>query len=160
MTRALALGVGTLTLKLRQDKGFVPGDVIDGLVTLELGEPLEGSRLVVGVDARQRIVAPGPAIRRAVVWRLERGLVKATTFESLSKRFTLRLPADLDPVVPANAATLGLVTSRAAPKPVPLEWSVFAYLERPWAAAAKVRAPIEVALPRRRARPLVRAQVG
>src|SRR5688572_9420741 len=118
MTHVLTLGVGTLSLEL-DETAFVPGYMIEGLVRLVLSEPLEGSRLVVGVDARLRILAPDTtAIRRAVVWRVEKALVKATTLESLAKRFTLKLPPDLNPAVPANAATIGLV-GKARPKPVP-----------------------------------------
>ena len=138
-------GYPSPNLDVAREFCFSPGDTIEGLLHLELTEPLEGSRLVVGVDARQRIVAPvtgeGSAIRRAVLWRVEKALVKATSFESLRKRFSLKLPEGLAPKVPANAATLGLVGAggRSAARPLPLEWSVFAYLERPWASASKAR---------------------
>ncbi len=158
MLDLLGIGVGRLTLEL-DAVDFVLGDTIRGLAKLELSEPLEAKRLVVGVEASQRVVSTSQnsvGYHRDKVWRFEKQLKGEGTFSKLKSRFTLKLPEELRSSGQVPAGVLGdmaQVLSFFTPtKRFPLEWSVFAFLDRPWKVNVKAKVPITVSLPKVRAK--------
>jgi hypothetical protein len=146
----LGIGVGKLEITLdRVD--YHLGDTIKGTVTLELTEPLEAKRLVVGVEASQRVVSTGHnsvGYRRDKAWRFEKQLKGEGSFSKLKARFTLKLPEGLEQSGQLPDTLLGdmaQVMSFFTPtKRFPLEWSVFGFLDRPWKINVKAKVPITV----------------
>ncbi len=153
MLDVLGIGVGRLTLEL-DDVDFTLGDTIRGVAKLELTEPMDAKRLVVGVEASQRVVTSGAnsiGYRRDKVWRFEKQLKGEGTFSKLTARFTLKLPQELwssGQVPPGVLGDMAQVLSFFTPtKRFPLEWSVFGFLDRPWKVNVKANVPITVSMP-------------
>lgn len=154
MLDLLGIGVGRLTLEL-DEVDLVLGDTVRGLATLELTEPLEARRLVVGVEASQRVVSTsqnGIGYRRDKVWRFEKQLKGEGTFSKLKSRFSLKLPEELwssGQVPPGVLGDMAQVLSFfTKAKRFPLEWSVFGFLDRPWKVNVKASVPITVSMPK------------
>jgi len=154
MLDVLGIGVGRLTLELDGDVDFTLGDTLRGVARLELTEPTEAKRLVVGVEASQRVVTSGAntiGYRRDRVWRFEKQLKGEGTFSKLKARFTLKLPEEpwsSGQVPPGVLGDMAQVLSFFTPtKRFPLEWSVFGFLDRPWKVNVKASVPITVSMP-------------
>ena len=150
MLDILGIGVGRLTLEL-DGVDCTLGDTIRGTLKLELTEPLDAKRLVVGVEASQRVIstrADTIGYRRDTAWRFEKQLKGEGRFSKLTCRFTLKLPQHLEQSgqLPDNLlGDMAQVMSFFTPtKRFPLEWSVFGFLDRPWKMNVKARVPITV----------------
>lgn len=153
MLDILGIGVGSMTLEL-DEVDCALGDTVRGVVTLKLAEPLEAKRLVVGIEASQRVVSTARdaiSYRRDKVWRFEKQLKGEGSFSKLKARFTLKLPQTLEQSGQLPDSLLGdmaQVLSFLTPtKRFPLEWSVFGFLDRPWKVNVKARVPITVSVP-------------
>ena len=146
----LGIGVGRITLDLEK-VDFALGDTVRGTLTLTLTEPLEAKRLVVGVEAQQRIISTRQeaiGYRKDTAWRFEKQLKGEGRFAKAKLRFTLKLPETMEHSGQLPDTLLGdmaQVMSFFTPtKRFPLEWSVFAFLDRPWKVNVKARVPITV----------------
>ena len=153
MLDILGIGVGKMTLEL-DEVDYTLGDTIRGLLKLELTEPLDAKRLVVGVEASQRIISTRQdaiGYRRDTAWKFEKQLKPEGRFDKLKVRFTLKLPQALEQSGQLPDTLLGdmaQVMSFLTPtKRFPLEWSVFGFLDRPWKINVKAKVPITVSQP-------------
>jgi hypothetical protein len=153
MLDVLAIGVGELQIKLKQ-VDFQLGDTIHGLVRVRLTEKLDAKRLVVGLEARQRTVGLHDntvSYSNGKVWRFEKELCGEGKNLKRAKRFELKIPEDLERAGPPPDNMLGdvaQVLSFLSPnKRFPLEWHVFAFLDRPWKFNVKAKVPITVTVP-------------
>lgn len=153
MLDLLGIGVGKMTLEL-DEVDYTLGDTIRGRLKLELTEPLEAKRLVVGVEASQRVISTRQdaiGYRRDTAWRFEKQLKPQGRFSTLKVPFTLKLPQALEQSGQLPDTLLGdmaQVMSFLTPtKRFPLEWSVFGFLDRPWKVNVKARVPITVSQP-------------
>jgi hypothetical protein len=124
---------------------------VKGTLKLALEAPEEAKRLVVGIEARQRVVTASQQVvsyRRDTAWKFERELKAEGTFKTFKRRFTIKLPQDLErsgQTPPGPWGDLAQIVSFLSPtKRFPLEWAVFAYLDRPWKLNLKARVPITV----------------
>jgi hypothetical protein len=153
MFDVLAIGVGELQIKLKK-VDFELGDVIHGLVKVRLTEKLEAKRLVVGIEARQRTVGLNDgtvSYSNGKVWKFEKELSGEGKYLKRAKKFELKIPSDLERAGPTPDNMLGdvaQVLSFLSPnKRFPLEWHVFAFLDRPWKFNVKAKVPITVTIP-------------
>lgn len=150
MLEILGIGVGKMTLEL-DELDYTLGDTIRGALTLQLTEPMEAKRLVVGVEASMRIISTrqdSVGHRRDTAWKFEKELKGEGRFSRLKTKFTLKLPQSLEQSGQLPDTLLGdmaQVMSFFTPtKRFPLEWAVFAFLDRPWKVNVKARVPITV----------------
>jgi hypothetical protein len=146
----LGIGVGKLSIALER-VDFALGDTFPGVLELQLTEPLEAKRLVVGVEASQRVVTTrreSIGYRRDVAWRFEKQLEGEGRFSDGTWPFTLRLPHTLEQSGQLPDSLLGdlaqVVSFFQPSKRFPLEWSVLAFLDRPWKVNLKGRVAITV----------------
>ncbi len=153
MLEVLAIGVGELQIKLKQ-VDYQLGDTIRGLVKVRLTEKLEAKRLVVGLEARQRTVGLHDntvSYSNGKVWRFEKELAGEGRYLKRAKRFELKIPEDLERAGPAPDSPLGdiaqVISFLSPNKRFPLEWQVFAFLDRPWKFNVKAKVPITVTVP-------------
>lgn len=152
MLDILGIGVGRITLAL-DELDYTLGDTIRGSLTLQLTEPAEAKRLVVGVEATQRVISTRQdaiGYRRDTAWRFEKELKGEGRFSKLTQKFTLKLPQALEESGQLPDSLLGdvvqVVSFLSPTKRFPLEWSVFAFLDRPWKVNVKARVPITVSV--------------
>lgn len=160
MLDALGLVPGKLTLDVK-GRTFAPGDAIRGRVTLQLAEEGEARRLVVMLEAKQRAVglAPGRrgialSYRKDKVWKFELELDGERVYRTgLTYPFELMVPDG------ALEATFGqnLLDTLTANHRFPLEWSVSAFLDRPWKLNVKASVDVQVVSRPKRAPPKKRA---
>ena len=160
MLEALGLVPGKLTLDVK-GRTFAPGDAIRGRVTLQLAEEGEARRLVVMLEAKQRAVglAPGRrgialSYRKDTVWKFELELDGERVYRTgLTYPFELMIPDG------ALEATFGqnLLDALTANHRFPLEWSVTAFLDRPWKLNVKASVDVQVVSRPKRAPPKKRA---
>ncbi len=160
MLDALGLVPGKLTLDVK-GRTFAPGDAIRGRVTLQLAEEGEARRLVVVLEAKQRAVglAPGRrgialSYRKDTVWKFELELDGERVYRSeLTYPFELMVPEG------ALETTFGqnLLDTLTANHRFPLEWSVSAFLDRPWKLNVKASVDVQVVSRPKRAPPKKRA---
>jgi hypothetical protein len=141
---ALGLSVGELHLSL-DAKVYRPGDLVTGTVHLDLSEPSAAKRLVVGLLARQRAVglAPGQqglqlSYRNDKVWDFQFDLDGPRRYRpGETARFELLIPLE---ATQTNFSPPGGLLGDVAQalsylsnvKRFPLEWRVYAFLDRPW----------------------------
>jgi hypothetical protein len=151
----LAIGVGSLAIEL-DAVDYTLGNTVKGSLKLALEVPEEAKRLVVGVEARQRVVTASNQVvsyRRDTAYRFERELKGEGKFKTLKRRFTLKLPQDLERSGQTPSGPLGdlvqIVSFLSPTKRFPLEWAVFAFLDRPWRVNLKARVPITVSFAER-----------
>ena len=150
MLDVLGIGVGSLSVEL--DKvDYKLGETVKGRLSLTLSAPEEAKRLVVGVDARQRVVTTSQQVvsyRRDTAWKFEHQLKGEGKFSKVTRRFVIKLPQDLERSGQTPEGALGdiaqLVSFFSPTKRFPLEWAVYAYLDRPWRLNLKARVPITV----------------
>jgi hypothetical protein len=144
MFLALGLSVGELHLTL-DAKVYRPGDTITGTVRLELTESSPAKRLVVGLLARQRAVglAPGQqglqlSYRNDKVWDFHFEVDGPRLYRPKeTARFELLIPLEAtdtnftppDGLLGDVAQALSFLSNV---KRFPLEWKVYAFLDRPW----------------------------
>lgn len=153
MIDVLAIGVGELQIKLKE-VDYQLGDTVRGLVKVRLTEKLEAKRLVVGIEARQRVIGVSggtTSYSNGKVWRFEKELAGEGKYLKRAKKFELKLPNDLERSGPAPDNVLGdvaqVISFLSPHKRFPLEWHVFAFLDRPWKFNVKAKVPITVTLP-------------
>ncbi|MFT3842227.1 MAG: hypothetical protein QM723_34880 [Myxococcaceae bacterium] len=153
MLDVLAIGVGELQIKLKQ-VDYQLGDTVRGLVKVRLTEKLEAKRLVVGIEARQRVIGVSggtTSYSNGKVWRFEKELSGEGKYLKRAKKFELLLPNDLERAGPAPENMLGdvaqVISFLSPTKRFPLEWHVFAFLDRPWKFNVKAKVPITVTIP-------------
>jgi len=135
------VGRGTLRLELDQTKASA-GGTIAGRVNLAFAEPVDAKRLVITLQARQKMVS----VRRsegtvgtshADVYKFDLELGSAKKYESGALPFELTVPPDaMDMKASAPSTPLGdvvrTVASAVSPTAGPIEWRVIATLEIPW----------------------------
>lgn len=151
MLDVLGIGVGTATLTLDAVE-LELGQTVKGTLVLKLTEPIDAKRLVVGVEAKQRVVSTtrdnGIGYSNNTVWRFEKELAGEGRFHELKRKFTLKLPTGLGQASGAPEGVLGeiaqVVSFLSTSKRFPLEWAVFAFLDRPWKVNVKARVGIMV----------------
>lgn len=144
LLEALGLSVGELHLTL-DEKIYRPGETITGTVRLDLTESSPAKRLVVGLLARQRAVglAPGQqglqlSYRNDKVWDFHFDVDGPRLYRPKeTARFELLLPLEAgDTHFSPPAGLLGDVAQALSflsnVKRFPLEWKVYAFLDRPW----------------------------
>ncbi|MHB8876178.1 MAG: vacuolar protein sorting-associated family 26 protein [Myxococcaceae bacterium] len=160
MLDTLGLGVGALHLEFA-GRVFRPGELIRGTVRLDLTEPVPAKRLVVGLDAKQRVVGISPAsgsagglsYRRDTVFDFHVDLDGERTYEpGETHRFELMVPENASETsCGLPGGTLGevaqVISFLSSTKRFPLEWRVFAFLDRPWRFNVKAEAPIQLTQP-------------
>jgi hypothetical protein len=144
--KALGLSVGDLHVTLERSE-YAPGDRLRGAVRLELTGEVPARRLVVGLRATQRSFGVGLGLRsrgRQVTYSNDKAYEFAkelsgertySTGEVL--KFELLVPeAGARPQIKPPEGVLGDLTQIAAALTrvysFPLEWRVFAFLDRPW----------------------------
>jgi len=137
------LGRGSVKLELDQTKA-APGGTIQGRLVLALTEPVDAKRLVVSLQARQKLVTVrrDPSGRsvgtsHASVYDFEVELGGATTYQSETLSFELTIPPDATELKAKTPTTpLGdvvrTVASAVSPTAGPIEWQVVGTLEIPW----------------------------
>ncbi|MDP1830334.1 MAG: hypothetical protein Q8L48_44125 [Archangium sp.] len=141
---ALGLSVGELHLTL-DEKIYRPGETITGTVRLDLNESSPAKRLVVGLLARQRAVglAPGQqglqlSYRNDKVWDFHFDVDGPRLYRPKeTARFELLIPLEAtDTNFSPPEGLLGDVARALSflsnVKRFPLEWKVYAFLDRPW----------------------------
>lgn len=141
---ALGLSVGELHLTL-DERVYRPGETITGTVRLELTESSPAKRLVVGLLARQRAVglAPGQqglqlSYRNDKVWDFHFEVDGPRLYRPKeTARFELLIPLEAaDTNFTPPGGLLGDVAQALSflsnVKRFPLEWKVYAFLDRPW----------------------------
>ena len=155
MLDVLAIGVGEVQLGLKK-VDYDLGDTVRGIVRVRLTEKLEAKRLVVGLEARQRVLGlhqGTTSYSNGRVWRFERELCGEGKYKHRSKKFELKLPSDLERSGQTPDNVLGdlaqVISFLSSAKRFPLEWHVFAYLDRPWKLNVKAKVPITVTIPSR-----------
>ncbi len=154
---ALGLSVGTLRLEF-EERLFRPGDFIRGKVLLALTEEVPARRLVVGLDARQRAVGLSPgssngvslSYRHDTVWDFHQDLDGERTYRA-GEAFPFRLMVPeraLETSFGLPAGTLGdvaqVISFLSPTKRFPLEWRVYAFLDRPWNFNVKSDVPVQL----------------
>jgi hypothetical protein len=141
---ALGLSVGELHLTL-DAKVYMPGELVTGKVRLDLTEASPAKRLVVGLIARQRAVglAPGQqglqlSYRNDKVWDFHFDLDGPRLYrpgETANFELLVPLEATETNFTPPEGL-LGEVAQALSflsnVKRFPLEWKVYAFLDRPW----------------------------
>jgi hypothetical protein len=137
------LGRGDVKLELDQTR-VAPGGTVRGRVVLALPEAVEAKRLVVTLQARQKVVTIGKSdgnrtvgTSHADVYAFDQELGAAKTYESATLAFELPVPpdaTDLRPSAGANpvADAFRTVASALSPTAGPIEWRVVAKLEIAW----------------------------
>ena len=142
----VGIGVGSLDLMLIKH-AFQPGETVHGRLVLNLEEPVEAKRLVVGVHAteerwttntqgqRERETRPRYRVERQ---RAGKGICRGGGYD-----FQLPLPGAPDAQRPDGilADVVRLVAAVARPQ---LDWRVYAFLDIPWKANVKAGADITV----------------
>lgn len=156
---ALGLSAGELHLAL-DAKIHRPGDLVTGTIRLDLSEPSPAKRLVVGLIARQRAVgrAPGQqglqlSYRNDKVWDFHFDLDGPRRYRpGQTARFELLIPLETDQT---NFTPPGGLLGEAAQalsslsnvKRFPLEWRVYAFLDRPWQLNPKGQVQLQLSAP-------------
>ena len=107
------IGLGTVRIALDRTK-FAPGDRITGKVMLDLPEPIDAKRLVVGLRAGQRTIEHTQFAGLDTLYKFELELGAAQQYTSGEHDFELEVPRDL----PAGSGAV--------------EWRVSTVLEIPW----------------------------
>lgn len=137
------LGRGSVKLELDQTKA-APGGTITGRLVLALTEPVEAKRLVVTLQARQKMVtvsrdSSGRSVgtQHADVYAFHVELGGATTYNAETLTFELTIPPDaLELKASAPSTPLGevarTIASAVSPTAGPIEWQVVGTLEIPW----------------------------
>ncbi len=143
--------VGALKLVLKS-RHLRPGDVVRG--RLAVTRPLEARRLVVGLEATQRMVLTRPSLlgdvltfRTATVWTTHLELDHERTYQpGASFPFELIIPsAALEPgwvTVPGGVAARGEI-----------EWCAFSLLHRPWTTTLRAKVSLQLTRSPARKRP-------
>jgi len=135
-------GVGRGSIHVDLDRTrFAPGDEITGKLTLELGDGVDGERLVVSLRALQRTVdyhrtggIRTVGASQVLIYKFDNELGGTRHYASEELPFTLVVPRDAkDRAPPAPpAGRIGdvarAVASVAAPTAGPVEWRVVATL--------------------------------
>lgn len=133
---------GELRLSLTQ-AWHRPGEPIRGVVHVDLRGPTSARRLVVGLVARQRSVgqqAGGLLVtfRNDVVWEHQLELDGPRRYHPReAAAFALPLPleaaqGDACPPGPRHDEAVRALAPLAHVRRFPLEWRVYAFLDRPW----------------------------
>ncbi|MDP3155406.1 MAG: hypothetical protein Q8N23_22215 [Archangium sp.] len=131
---------------------YRPGERVTGTVQLDLPAPAPAKRLVVGLMARQRAVGLPPhqglalSYRNDKVWEFELQLDGPRRYRpGETARFELLIPLEAEGELPGDVAKA--LSELSNVKRFPLEWRVFAVLERPWQINPKgeVRLPLAAA---------------
>lgn len=144
--KALGLSVGEIHVTLERTE-YARGDRIKGELRLSLTEEVEAKRLVVGVRARQRAIgiSPSASSGMSVSYSNDKAFEffkelsgKRTYLDGETAKFELLMPTDgTRPTIKMPEGVLGDITSvvaaLASVHRYPLEWRVFAFLDRPWA---------------------------
>jgi hypothetical protein len=143
---ALGLSVGEIHLTLERSE-YARGDRIRGELRLALTEEVEAKRLVVGVRAKQRSIGVGLDPHRggrSITYSNDKAFefAKELSGERVYRDgekvpFELLMPADgARPPIKLPEGVLGditqIVAALASVHRFPLEWRVFAFLDRPW----------------------------
>jgi hypothetical protein len=143
--RELGISVGDLQLTL--EKQLVsPGELVVGTVKLDLTHPVRAKRLVVGLTARQRAVGLQPgqqglqlSYRNDKVWDFHLEVDGERDYRPGEvKRFELLVPRDakqtnFNPPGGLLGEVVQALSFLSNVKRFPLEWRVYAFLDRPWA---------------------------
>ncbi|MFT3707633.1 MAG: hypothetical protein QM817_08190 [Archangium sp.] len=144
--KALGLSVGEIHVTLERSD-YARGDRISGELRLELTEEVEAKRLVVGVRAKQRSIGVGLNSRgngRSVSYSNDKAFEFAKELsgervyrDGETAKFELLIPEDgTRPPIKLPEGVLGditqIVAALASVHRFPLEWRVFAFLDRPW----------------------------
>lgn len=154
---ALGLGVGKVRLDF-DERLFRPGDLIRGKVRLEFTEEVSARRLVIGLDARQRAVGVSPNLNNGValsyrqdtVWDFHQDLDGERTYRNGEAfAFKLMVPEQaLETSFGLPSGTLGdvaqVISFLSPTKRFPLEWRVYAFLDRPWNFNVKASVPVQL----------------
>ncbi len=156
MLESLGLSVGTIKLTL-DGPIYAPGELVTGVVRLELTHPVQARGLIIGLNARQRSVGLQPgqqglqfSYRNDKVWDFQ---VEADGEREYrpgeTKRFEFLLPHDAaQPHFTPPGGFIGDVARALSyltnVKRFPLEWRVSAFLERPWALNPKGEVQLQV----------------
>jgi len=137
------LGRGSVKLELEQTK-VAPGATLRGKLVLALDEPVEAKRVIVSLQARQRVMnvhrsSSGRSVStsHADVYQHEVELAGTRSFESSTFAFELTVPPDaLDLRPQSGTSPLGdvvrTVASALTPSAGPIEWQVVGRLVIPW----------------------------
>lgn len=137
------LGRGSVKLELDQTKA-APGGTITGRLVLALTEPIEAKRLVVTLQARQKMVtvsrdSSGRSVgtQHADVYTFHVELGGATTYNAETLTFELTIPPDALELKASSPSTpLGevarTIASAVSPTAGPIEWQVVGTMEIPW----------------------------
>ncbi len=142
----VGIGVGSLDLMLVKH-AFQPGEVVHGRLLVNLEEPLEAKRLVVGVHAtEERWITNSQGQRERETrtrYRVERQLGQKGIYRGGGYDFHLPLPGSPDVELPDGILgdVVRLVAAVARPT---LDWRVYAFLDIPWKANIKAGADITV----------------
>jgi hypothetical protein len=147
---------GKMEIRLAKH-AFVMGELIEGVVTYALDEPMDARALVVGLRATQRTVTrsrstQGPTNivhQRQTVYEFKNELGGEATYRSGERAFTLVVPeaANARGATPPSgilgdiARAASFLSGNAA---FPLEWEVFGYVDIPWKLNVKKGVPIAV----------------
>jgi hypothetical protein len=137
------IGRGTVRLELDQTR-VAPSGTFRGRLTLALPEPVEAKRLVVSLQARQKVVTirksdAGRSVgtSSADVYQFDLELGGPKQYESGTFPFELAVPPDaldLRPSAGTNpvADAIRTVASALSPSAGPIEWQVVGTLEISW----------------------------
>jgi len=154
---ALGIRVGTLRLDF-EERLFRPGDFIRGKVRLDLTGEVPARRLVIGLDAQQRAVGVSPNLNNGVslsyrhdtVWDFHQDLDGERTYrKGEAFAFKVMVPERaLETSFGLPTGTLGdvaqVISFLSPTKRFPLEWRVYAYLDRPWNFNVKTEVPVQL----------------
>lgn len=164
--KALGLSVGEIHVTLERTE-YARGDRIKGELRLSLTEEVEAKRLVVGVRAKQRAIGISPSSQRgmSVSYSNDKAFEffkelsgERTYLDGETAKFELLMPTDgTRPTIKMPEGVLGDLTSviaaLASVHRYPLEWRVFAFLDRPWALNPKGEAQFQLIEPQQEPAP-------
>jgi len=154
--RELGISVGDLQLALEK-QSFSPGELVVGSVKLDLTHAVRATRLVVGLTARQRAVGVQPgqqglqlSYRNDKVWDFHLEIDSERDYRPGEvKRFELLVPRDatqtnFNPPGGLLGEVVQALSFLSNVKRFPLEWRVYAFLDRPWALNPKGEVPLQL----------------
>lgn len=155
--KTVGIKVGSARIELAE-RHFHPGDTIRGTVHLELNEPTEAAKLIVGLrGSRQKIGyeknasgGKSQTTQTETVHDFELELAGEQTYESAEFEFELVVPDDAREAEPeiTSGGMVGdvarVVSAIASAGRTTLSWSVYALLDIPWKRGVRASADIAV----------------
>ncbi len=142
MIKGLGIGVGEMAITMKQFQ-FRPGDVIQGVVSISLAEPIKARGLFASLVARQRAVRlprkSGEPVssHRDTLFNFRKPLAQEGMFTDGHYPFEIEIPPNIlqREIQPPNGAfgdVVRAISFLSFMTRFPVEWRVEGILDLPW----------------------------